>query len=32
MLVAIDLALFFGGGLSCDLATIAWHSERQKVW
>jgi hypothetical protein len=32
VLVAVDLALFFGGGFLATWATIAWHSERQKVW
>jgi hypothetical protein len=32
VLVALDLALFFGGGFLATWATIAWHSERQKVW
>jgi hypothetical protein len=31
VLVAVDLALFFGGGFLATWATIAWHSERQKV-
>lgn len=31
-LVAVDLALFFGGGFLATWATIAWQSERQKVY
>jgi hypothetical protein len=31
-LVAIDLILFFGGGVLVTWATIAWQSERRKVY
>jgi hypothetical protein len=31
-LVAVDLALFFGGGFLATWATIAWQSERHKVY
>ena len=31
-LVAVDLVLFFGGGLLATWATIAWQSERRKVY
>ena len=31
-LVAVDLLLFFGGGFLATWATIAWQSERQKVY
>ena len=31
-LVALDLVLFFGGGFLATWATIAWQSERRKVY
>ncbi len=31
-LVLLDLVLFFGGGFLATWATIAWQSERQKVY
>ena len=31
-LVALDLVLFFGGGFLTTWATIAWQSERRKVY
>ena len=31
-LVAVDLVLFFGGGLLATWATINWQSERRKVY
>jgi hypothetical protein len=31
-LVAVDIVLFFGGGLLVTWGTIAWQAERRKVY